>query len=229
MGSDEKLALVKLRTALDAVRVAEQACMAADFGNVHVLGPLERIRAELAEIIAVVSDGVAPSHAPSEHSLRLREAADFIESATPDDPHPLVEWLRAAAGVVPTVDVQAWQHEEDPARVISAAQKTQAERDGGASASSVRPYFVPLVRASDVVAPSQEPSDADFELHAEDGICVAGASGPRDEAWAEIQRYGAQYGQDGPVTIYEVRRVPVPCGVTVTGHQTFSQKTPPHA
>lgn len=36
----------------------------------------------------------------------------------------------------------AWVHEEDPARVISAAQKDQALRDGGASASSVRPYSI---------------------------------------------------------------------------------------
>lgn len=57
----EKLALVTLRNALDAVRVAEQACMAADFGGVHVLGPLERIRAELAEVLSVVSDGVGAS------------------------------------------------------------------------------------------------------------------------------------------------------------------------
>jgi hypothetical protein len=54
LGPDEKLALVTLRTALDSLRVAEQACMAADFGSVHVLGPLERMRAELAEVIDVV-------------------------------------------------------------------------------------------------------------------------------------------------------------------------------
>lgn len=42
--------------------------------------------------------------------------------------------------------VAGWAHEEDPTRVISAAQKAQAERDGGASASSVRLYSVPLVR-----------------------------------------------------------------------------------
>jgi hypothetical protein len=64
MGADEKLALVTLRTALDAVRVAEQACMAADFGNVHVLGPLERIRADLQEVVKVVTDGVLAAPKP---------------------------------------------------------------------------------------------------------------------------------------------------------------------
>lgn len=43
---------------------------------------------------------------------------------------------------------QAWQHEEDPDRVISAAQKTQALKDGGASASSVKPYSIALFAAS---------------------------------------------------------------------------------
>lgn len=38
----------------------------------------------------------------------------------------------------------AWRHEEDPDRVISASQKDQALRDGGASASSVRAYTIPL-------------------------------------------------------------------------------------
>lgn len=42
--------------------------------------------------------------------------------------------------------VAAWMHEEDPGRVISARQKAQAERDGGAYASSLRPYTIPLSR-----------------------------------------------------------------------------------
>ena len=40
---------------------------------------------------------------------------------------------------------KAWMHEEDPYRVISDVQKQQAIRDGGASASSVRPYSIALV------------------------------------------------------------------------------------
>lgn len=42
--------------------------------------------------------------------------------------------------------IAAWEHKEDPTRVISAVQKAQAESDGGASASSVINYSVPLVR-----------------------------------------------------------------------------------
>ena len=52
--------------------------------------------------------------------------------------------------------VAAWQHEEDAGRVISAAQKAQAIRDGGASASSVRPYSIALVAASPAPQPAQE-------------------------------------------------------------------------
>ncbi|WP_454697182.1 hypothetical protein [Achromobacter aegrifaciens] len=42
----------------------------------------------------------------------------------------------------------AWMHEEDETRVISAQQKAQAERDGGAYASSLRPYTIALGRIS---------------------------------------------------------------------------------
>jgi hypothetical protein len=44
------------------------------------------------------------------------------------------------ATVVPVVI--AWVHESDPHHSISAPQKEQALRDGGASASSVRPYSI---------------------------------------------------------------------------------------
>jgi hypothetical protein len=54
MTTDEKLALVTLRTALDAVKVAATACEAADLSRMNVLEPLDRIRTELAEVAAVV-------------------------------------------------------------------------------------------------------------------------------------------------------------------------------
>lgn len=38
----------------------------------------------------------------------------------------------------------AWLHKDDSERVISDIQKSGAERDGGASASSVRPFSIPL-------------------------------------------------------------------------------------
>lgn len=49
------------------------------------------------------------------------------------------------------------------------------------------------------------PADAEFQI-TQDGFIVAGAEGPRDQAWAEIQRYAAQYAEDGPVEIWEVTR-----------------------
>jgi hypothetical protein len=52
--SEERLALVTLQTARDALMVAIEACRLAGFGGVHVLGPLEQIRADLAKVSAVV-------------------------------------------------------------------------------------------------------------------------------------------------------------------------------
>lgn len=65
--ADERLALVTLRTALDAVRLARSACVAADFGHVHVLAPLERIAADLAAVVAVVADGAPITTEPSRY------------------------------------------------------------------------------------------------------------------------------------------------------------------
>ena len=50
--------------------------------------------------------------------------------------------------MAPSGEIGAWAHGEDPTRVISASQKAQAEGDGGASASSVAPYSVPLERSA---------------------------------------------------------------------------------
>lgn len=50
----------------------------------------------------------------------------------------------ARASVTPEGGAEAWMHEDDPARVISAIQKSQAEKDGGASASSVKAYSIRL-------------------------------------------------------------------------------------
>lgn len=56
-------------------------------------------------------------------------------------------WL-ARAALAPAQPL-AWRTEDG--RVISAEQKAQAERDGGASASSVRTYSIPL----GLIAPAQ--------------------------------------------------------------------------
>lgn len=46
---------------------------------------------------------------------------------------------------------------------------------------------------------------AEFEIW-QDDMPVASASGPRDLAEREARHYAVMYGQDGPVTIYEVTR-----------------------
>lgn len=105
-------------------------------------------------------------------SVVLLEAADFWQHYSMlsedaqreldgDAKFDMLQRMRAAAapqhqaGASKQIDVRAWEHEGDPTRVISAAQKAQAERDGGASASSVRPYSVPLVRVTDGVTDVQ--------------------------------------------------------------------------
>lgn len=68
----------------------------------------------------------------------LRQAGTLVHGAVDAAAQPA---SAAIAG-----EAQAWMHENDPTRVISAQQKTQAERDGGAYASSLRPYTIPLSR-----------------------------------------------------------------------------------
>ncbi|AOZ06744.1 hypothetical protein [Cupriavidus malaysiensis] len=53
---------------------------------------------------------------------------------------PAVAFDTIVAALSQQSEPSAWVHEDDPTRVISAAQKAGAVRDGGASASSVRPY-----------------------------------------------------------------------------------------
>ena len=46
-------------------------------------------------------------------------------------------------------------------------------------------------------------ADAEFEVR-QDGMMVAGASGPRDRALREALHYAQVYGQDGPVELVEI-------------------------
>lgn len=52
-------------------------------------------------------------------------------------------------------------------------------------------------------------SDIELELHV-DGELTAGADGPREEAYAEMRRYWAQYCNDGKCSVYEVTRKQIP-------------------
>lgn len=60
-----------------------------------------------------------------------------------------------AASSAPQAEPMAWAHEDG--RVISASTKATAERDGGASASSVRGYTIPLFAATPSVAVPPQP------------------------------------------------------------------------
>lgn len=50
---------------------------------------------------------------------------------------------------------------------------------------------------------------AEFEVWQDDMI-VASESGPREDAMREAMHYVSQYQQDVPVTVFEVKRIPVP-------------------
>ena len=49
---------------------------------------------------------------------------------------------------------------------------------------------------------------AEFEVWQDDMI-VASASGPREDALREAMHYVSQYEQDGPVEVFEVKRIKV--------------------
>lgn len=52
------------------------------------------------------------------------------------------------------------------------------------------------------------PDWGEFEVWQRDEMC-ASSSGPRDDALRDAMHYASQYGQDGPVRVVEVHRVPV--------------------
>jgi len=108
------------------------------------------------------ANGVRPASAPVagearptdwQAALRISELPEvdevlgiFCNDGTQDNAVGLVQAILDAAPKASTVagQVVAWMHEEDQNRVISAQQKAQAERDGGAYASSLRPYTIAL-------------------------------------------------------------------------------------
>lgn len=74
-----------------------------------------------------------------------------------------------------------------------------------AKADQAWPNDAPHVAVQLAPVQSAMPADAEFQI-TQDGFIVAGAEGPRDQAWAEIQRYAAQYAEDGPIEIWEITR-----------------------
>ncbi|WP_454731875.1 MULTISPECIES: hypothetical protein [Cupriavidus] len=89
--------------------------------------------------------GAAPADSQVEATAAII-AAHLLGQPQRDD----VEWvsrlIRAMLAASPAAQHQsepiAWVHEEDPSRAISALQKAGMLRDGGAGASSVRPYSI---------------------------------------------------------------------------------------
>lgn len=114
-----KVELRRLR-ALAASPTAQAAPAA-----VAVPRPDVRIESALAELVDKILPGI--------------DSGDLLADA-------LAASERLSAMAQPPAEAQepaAWIHEDDPDRCISAAQKAAAMRDGGASASSVRPYSIP--------------------------------------------------------------------------------------
>lgn len=88
---------------------------------------------------------------------RMCSGRDWWEHALPNS-----ELARPAAAAAAQRDAReaiAWVHEDDPARAISAPQKAQMLRDGGASASSVKGYSIAaVVRAAQQVQGASQPA-----------------------------------------------------------------------
>lgn len=89
-----------------------------------------------------------------------------------------------------------------------------------ASEEPVDLYTTEQVRAA-VLADREyrQSADAHFDLW-QDDMVVASATGPREQALAEIQHYAAVYGQDGPVQIEEVIRIPVSAAIDACHQQS---------
>ena len=107
--------------------------------------------------------GTELSRAGQEYVGELDEIAEGLRSLLPCD-RPPSGWYctrqrghagpcaalalpASAHGAEPSdAEIAGWLHEEDRTRVVSASQKAQALKDGGASASSLRAYSIPLAR-----------------------------------------------------------------------------------
>jgi hypothetical protein len=128
----------------------------------------------------VAEAAAAPTQAqPAQQTDDISRAADFLEQ--------YADYIRRE---VMSVDIERHPYLpelEQVAAALRAAPQQPAQQ-------AVR---VPLTE------------EAEFELHTDDGVFLAGTNGPRQEAWAEMQRYAAQYTGEGPTTIYEVSRTPV--------------------
>lgn len=104
-------------------------------------------------------------------------------------------------------EAAAWLHEEDPTRVISQAQKVQALRDGGASASSVRAYSIPLPMGAKVLAPRPDgaPPEIWLQLHGDQEPDGTPADYTADVSWCwhQVHEHDVRYVLAPPVSAAE--------------------------
>lgn len=148
-----------------------------------------------------------------------RSSADFREMETI---LLIVMWL-VAAGIFAAGAV--WPADR---KGLSVAQEIITEGQVEASvmpAAWVRyqvgrmPNFVPVVNGSVTFHCSAiealeykplyaMPENATFEVCDADGIVQAETRGPREQALRDAEHYAFMYGQDGPVQVFEVLRVP---------------------
>lgn len=157
--------------AIDRLRAA-----AADAAGVHA-NEMERARTQIQTERDRV-DQAAKSHALAIDGFRqdLRRAVERGDKAHEDAAHErsaanalreqlssahiekssIEKKLENAAADIARLQkeaalkvIGAWAHDEDPSRVISQIQKEQSLRDGGASASSVQNYSIPLIFIAD--------------------------------------------------------------------------------
>ncbi len=100
----------------------------------------------LAERASAPVAGGSPIYLDAGHLREVRAGNDMPVSASTEPGHGMVPYYAAPQASTVAGEAVAWMHAEDPARVVSALQKATSERDGGAYASSLRPYTIPLGR-----------------------------------------------------------------------------------
>lgn len=93
---------------------------------------------------------------------RMCSGRDWWEHALPNS--DLARPAAAAAAQRNGREAIAWVHEDDPGRAISAPQKAQMLRDGGASASSVKGYSIAAVARAAQQIPGADQAALGFTI-----------------------------------------------------------------
>ena len=99
----------------------------------------------------------APAQSNAVYLVATGEVYEGQETYTRHDVRPPMCDAEKLFSAVPAQDAQgvpaaAWMHVEDPRRLISAMQKEDAEKSGGASAFSVKNYTIALIHRHEAAA-----------------------------------------------------------------------------